>query len=107
MKSAFELLAVEAGRLDVAIHDRTGAVPVAHGDIAFLGQRVARQIVLMEIKVHLRVRPIENRIGLGGFFLLLDERRFDAGAGLRAAELAERIRRRRFRGARGSSARPW
>ena len=89
MKSAFVFLTVEAGGFGGIALRGAGAVPIAHGDVALGGQRMARQIELMEIEFHLGVRPIENRIGLEGFLLLLDERPVGAGRRLRAAQSAE------------------
>ncbi len=43
----------------------------------------------MEIQIHLRVRPVEDRIGLQGLLLLLDEGPVHAGLRLRAAQAAE------------------
>ena len=80
VQAALELLTVEAGGLDIAVFHRLGAVPVAHGDVALLCQRVARQAVLMEIEIHLRVRPIKDRIDFKGFLLTFRKAAFGASS---------------------------
>lgn len=74
MQSALKFLAVEAGAVGGAVFGRFGAVPVAHGDVTFFGEWVMGKLVLMKKQIHLRIRPIEDRVNFERSLLLLCER---------------------------------
>ncbi len=64
-------------------------MPVAHGLVALGFQRMFRQVVVVEIRGHLGIRPIEDRVNLEGALLLFGKLPTGACAGVGPAQAAD------------------
>ena len=74
MQTALVFHTIKSRRLGITVFCRPGAVPITHRNITFFRKRMTRQVVLMKLQIHLRIGPIENRVGLESFFLTPDKR---------------------------------